>query len=151
MSSEQWNRNQQKTFHQPFGWFAEAVFIVHEKSPRLNIWMGQITIWPWSLGTNNLWTSATHRHIQWRILEDMFKADKPYQFLKDSDDGVLVLNELCFWTLSIVWCLKNKQKWGIKNYRQKITIHTSTNKSHKTMDKVQKHNSFNMYQFWLLV
>jgi hypothetical protein len=21
----------------------------------------------------------------------------------------LVLNELCFWTLSIVWCLKNKQ------------------------------------------
>jgi hypothetical protein len=31
-----------------------------------------------------------------------------YQALKDSDDGVLVLNELCFWTLSIVWCLKNK-------------------------------------------
>jgi hypothetical protein len=27
-------------------------------------------------------------------------------FLYDSDDGVLVLNELCFWTLSIVWCLK---------------------------------------------
>jgi hypothetical protein len=42
-----------------------------------------------------------------------------------------LLNELCFWTLSIVWCLKNKQNWGIKNYRQKITIHTYTNKSHK--------------------
>jgi hypothetical protein len=22
---------------------------------------------------------------------------------------VFILNELCFWTLSIVWCLKNKQ------------------------------------------
>jgi hypothetical protein len=42
-----------------------------------------------------------------------------------------VLNELCFWNLSIVWCLKNKQNRGIKNYKQKITIHTSTNKSHK--------------------
>jgi hypothetical protein len=42
-----------------------------------------------------------------------------------------VLNELCFWTLPIVWCFENKQNWGIKNYRQKITIHTSTNKSHK--------------------
>jgi len=29
------------------------------------------------------------------------------------------LNELCLWTLSIVWCLKNK-KIKIKNYRQKI-------------------------------
>jgi hypothetical protein len=42
-----------------------------------------------------------------------------------------LLNELCFWTLSIVWCLKNKQNQGIKNYRQKITIHMSTNKSHR--------------------
>jgi hypothetical protein len=32
-----------------------------------------------------------------------------YTNVKDSDNGVLVLNELCFWTLSIVWCLKDKQ------------------------------------------
>jgi hypothetical protein len=38
------------------------------------------------------------------------------------------LKELCFWTLSIVWCLKNKRNWGIKNYRQNIT---PTKKSHK--------------------
>jgi hypothetical protein len=43
----------------------------------------------------------------------------------------MVLNELCFWTLSIVWCLKNKHNWGNKNYRQKNTIHKSTNKSYK--------------------
>jgi hypothetical protein len=26
-----------------------------------------------------------------------------------SQDNIFTLNELCFWTLSIVWCLKNKQ------------------------------------------
>jgi hypothetical protein len=37
------------------------------------------------------------------------------------------LNELCFWTLSIVWCLKN---WGIKNiYR--ISQYTRPQNSHK--------------------
>jgi len=29
--------------------------------------------------------------------------------LNDDDDDDDMLNELCFWTLSIVWCLKNKQ------------------------------------------
>jgi hypothetical protein len=32
------------------------------------------------------------------------------------------LKELCFWTLSIVWCLKNKQNWGIKNYRHSTWV-----------------------------
>jgi hypothetical protein len=40
------------------------------------------------------------------------------------------LNELCFWTLSIVWCLKNKQNWGIKNV-DKISQYTRPHKSHK--------------------
>jgi hypothetical protein len=62
--------------------------------------------------------------------------DKYKRFLQSTQIMILrrdskSLNELCFWTLSIVWCLKNKQNWGIKNYRQTITIHTSTNKSHK--------------------
>jgi hypothetical protein len=35
----------------------------------------------------------------------------------------LHLNELCFWTLSIVWSLKNKQNWGIKN-TDKISQYT---------------------------
>jgi hypothetical protein len=35
------------------------------------------------------------------------------------------LNELYFWTLSIVWCLKKKKNWGIKYIYQKITIHPS--------------------------
>jgi hypothetical protein len=33
---------------------------------------------------------------QWRVVVDMKM-------------NLLVLNELCFWTLFIVWCLKNKQ------------------------------------------
>jgi hypothetical protein len=57
--------------------------------------------------------------------------DKALYTITEYSRHNLVLNELCFWTLSIVWCLKNKQNGGIKNYRQKITIHTSTNKSHK--------------------
>jgi hypothetical protein len=40
------------------------------------------------------------------------------------------LNELCFWTLSIVWCLKNKQNWGVKNI-DKISQYTRPQKSHK--------------------
>jgi hypothetical protein len=36
-------------------------------------------------------------------------------FLYDSDDGVLVLNELCLWTLSIVWRLKNEKLKKKKN------------------------------------
>jgi hypothetical protein len=39
-------------------------------------------------------------------------------------------NELCFWTLSIVWCLKNKQNWGIKNI-DKISQYTRPQNSHK--------------------
>jgi hypothetical protein len=54
---------------------------------------------------------------------------------------VLVLNELYFWTLSIVWCLKK--------LRNKIYIpknhntHVQNSLRHQTMDKVQKYNSFN--------
>jgi hypothetical protein len=40
------------------------------------------------------------------------------------------LNKSCFWTLSIVWCLRTNKTEEIENYRQKNTIHTSTNKSH---------------------
>jgi hypothetical protein len=40
------------------------------------------------------------------------------------------LNELCFWTLSIVWCLKNKQNWGITNI-DKISQYKRSQNSHK--------------------
>jgi hypothetical protein len=43
----------------------------------------------------------------------------------------ILLNKLCFWTLSIVWCLKNKQNWGIKNI-DKISQYTRPQKkSHR--------------------
>jgi hypothetical protein len=49
---------------------------------------------------------------------------------KSHKDGVLVSNELCFSTLSIARCLKNKQNWGIKNI-DKISQYTRPQKSHK--------------------
>jgi hypothetical protein len=66
------------------------------------------------------------------------------------DDVItLGLNELCLWTLSIVWCLKNKKlKLKINNYRQKIKpeqikTHTSTNKSHR--DQLQTTEQLGTY------
>jgi hypothetical protein len=49
------------------------------------------------------------RHVVWWLETDVSEAVLPpssgLKFVI-----VEMLNELCFWTLSIVWCLKNKQK-----------------------------------------
>jgi hypothetical protein len=45
-----------------------------------------------------------------RIPEGRRPPGRPMRRTKDNIRIDLIeLNELCFWTLSIVWCLKNKQ------------------------------------------
>jgi hypothetical protein len=45
-------------------------------------------------------------------------------FISTQCRGIKCLNELYFWTLSIVWCLKKIEE--LKIYIPNITIHTST-------------------------
>jgi high-affinity Fe2+/Pb2+ permease len=55
--------------------------------------------------------------------------------LQVSDDGVLALIEVYFWTLSIVWCTKTqkkKKKKKKKNYKKKKNPKKQNTKPKKT-------------------
>jgi hypothetical protein len=54
----------------------------------------QVAVWLHVCGDKSWWL------LQHNLPEGCIWAQTP------------MLNELCFWTLSIVWCLKNKQNWG---------------------------------------
>jgi len=52
-------------------------------------------------------TSNQRVHTEAMSVFSCKKSEHRDTFLYDTVN--LILNELCFWTLSIVWCLKNKQ------------------------------------------
>jgi uncharacterized membrane protein len=47
-------------------------------------------------------------HLVTLVLSHLMKAHSRHVCIVD-DSKSKDTNELCFWTLSIVWCLKNKQ------------------------------------------
>jgi hypothetical protein len=55
----------------------------------------QDVVWWWAL------VNAVIKHLDFIKGREFFDQLRDYQLLKK------VLNELYFWTLSIIWCLKN--------------------------------------------
>jgi hypothetical protein len=57
------------------------------------------------------------REVGWEVVDCINLAQDRNQWWALLN---MVMNELCFWTLSIIWYLKNEKKNKNKNYRQKI-------------------------------
>jgi hypothetical protein len=62
------------------------------------------------LGSDNYMEhSRSWKAILKEVVKKCSSLYETWRFIPCSQEPTTVLNELCFWTLSIVWCLKNKQ------------------------------------------